>query len=313
LVPGVAPALSAHDASALPATAASPLPAHAASALSAHAAPANAAPPLLPLGRPGAAVRYSDGSAGISAVLDVLEALDRRGAVTLSELARETGVAKSTLHRVCTTMGQRGWLARDRLSGQLELGPKVAWLARATPASLLTPAFHAVAVRLVACHNETTCLTVLDGRESVFVAKEETSHPVRLVTAVGSRLPAFASASGRVMLADLRPAEVDALYAGCELETPTGRRLNGLGHLHAILNKTRRRGYGENIDDTALGLHCIAAPLGPPGRVIAAITLCIPSGRMNATRKRELVKDLLAAATELVPGSSRQHQRKVDR
>ena len=239
-------------------------------------------------------------------MLDVLEALDVRGPTTLSELARETGVAKSTLHRVCTAMGERGWIARNGYSGQLELGPRIAWLARSTPASALSPAFHHVAASLVERHNETTCLTVLDGRDSVFVAKEETSHPVRLITAVGSRLPAFASASGRVMLADLPASEIDALYAGCELETPTGRRLRGLEELHEILEETRRRGFGENVDETALGLHCIAVPLGPPGRVRAAMTLCIPSGRINPRRRRELVTDLLAAAARLVPGSSPQ-------
>jgi IclR family KDG regulon transcriptional repressor len=254
-------------------------------------------------------IRASDGSAGISAVLDVLEALDVRGPTTLSELARETGVAKSTLHRVCTTMGERGWIARNTYSGQLELGPRIAWLARATPASALAPAFHQVAAWLLERHNETTCLTVLDGRDSVFVAKQETSHPVRLITAVGSRLPAFAAASGRAMLADLPASEVDTLYAGCELETPTGRRLHGLGELHAILEETRRRGFGENVDETALGLHCIAAPLGPPGRVRAAMTLCVPSGRMNPERRRELVRDLLTAAARLVPRSSPQIER----
>ena len=255
--------------------------------------------------------RSRDGSAGISAVLDVLDALDRCGPATLSELARETGVAKSTVHRVCSAMGRRGWIARDEHSGQIELGPRVAWLARATPASALATQFHSVAARLVARHNETTCLTVLDGRESVFVAKEETTHPVRLVTAVGSRLPAFASASGRVMLAELPEAEVAELYGGCELETPTGRRLAGLKELLAILRQTRRRGYGENVDETALGLHCIAAPLGPRGRVTAAITLCVPSGRMSHARKRELLGDLLAAARELAQGSNSQFHRKV--
>ena len=259
------------------------------------------------------AVHYGDGSAGISAVLDVLETLDRCGAASLSELARETGVAKSTLHRVCATMGDRGWIVRDALSGQLELGPRVALLTRATPASALTPAFHSVAARLVARHNETTCLTVLDGRDSVFVAKEETTHPVRLVTAVGSRLPAFACASGRAMLADLPPDEINALYRDRELQTPTGRRLQGIEELHAILEQTRRRGYAENIDETALGLYCMAAPLGPPGRVCGAITLCVPSGRMNPARKHEMARDLLGAAAELVSGSNQQLQRKVDR
>jgi len=245
--------------------------------------------------------RPSGGSAGITAVLDVLDALDRGGPATLSELARETGAAKSTIHRVCSTMAERGWVARESATGRIELGPRIAWLARAAPGSALAAAFRMVASRLVARHNETTCLTVLDGRETVFVAKEETTHPVRLVTAVGSRLPAFAAASGRAMLADLPDDDVVALYAGSELVTPTGRRMGGVEELLEILREARRSGYAENIDDTASGLHCLAAPLGPPGRVMAAITLCVPSGRMTPARKREMVVDLLAAARELTP------------
>lgn len=237
--------------------------------------------------------RTGAGSPGITAVLDVLDALDRRGPATLAQLARETGVPKSTLHRVCLMMSERGWVARDSLTGRIELGPRVAWLARSAPLSPLTAGFHGVARRLVATHNETTCLTVLDGRDAVFIAKEETTHPVRLVTAVGARLPAFAAASGRVMLADRPESEVIAMYAGYELVTPTGRRMGGLEELLEILRAARRRGYAENIDETALGLHCLAAPVGPPGRVVAAITFCVPSGRMTAPRKREMLRDLL--------------------
>ena len=252
-----------------------------------------------PARRPGA------GSPGISAVLDVLEVLDRQGPTTLAELSRETGIAKSTLHRVCSIMFERGWAARDPYTGQIELGPRVAWLAHTAPVSPLTAGFHGVARRLVARHNETTCLTVLDGRDSVFIAKEETTHQVRLVTAVGSRLPAFAAASGRVLLADRPEDEVAALYDGCELVTPTGRRLAGLDELFGILREARRRGYAENIDETALGLHCLAVPVGPPGRVAAAVTLCVPTGRMSAARRREMLPDLLRAAREIVsaPGN----------
>jgi IclR family transcriptional regulator, KDG regulon repressor len=241
-------------------------------------------------------------SPGISAVLDVLDALDRDGPATLAQLTRETGIPKSTLHRVCTMMSERGWIARDQDTGSIELGPRVAWLARGAPLSPLTAGFHGVARRLVSRHNETTCLTVLDGRDSVFIAKEETTHAVRLVTAVGSRLPAFASASGRAMLADRSEDEVAALHEGCELVTPTGRRLAGLDELLEILRDASRRGYAENIDETALGLHCLAAPVGPPGRVVAAITFCVPSGRMNGPRKRAMLRDLLAAVREIMVG-----------
>jgi len=254
-----------------------------------------------------AAIGYQPGrrrgaaSPGIVAVLDVLEMLDRHGPATLAQLARETGIAKSTLHRVCSMMFERGWVARDPRSGYLELGPRVAWLAQTAPVSPLTAAFQDVGRRLVARHNETTCLTILDGRETVFIAKEETTHQVRLVTTVGSRLPAFAGASGRVLLADRSEDEVAALYAGCDLVTPTGRRLDGLDKLFEILRTARRRGYAENLDETALGLHCLAAPVGPPGRVVAAITLCVPTGRMSAARKRDMLPDLLRAARDIVP------------
>jgi DNA-binding IclR family transcriptional regulator len=241
------------------------------------------------------------GSPGVSAVLDVLDVLDRHGPTTLAQLARETGTAKSTLHRVCSMMGERGWIARDAASGYLELGPRVASLARAMPITPLTAGFHGVGRRLAARHNETTCLTVLDGRESVFIAKEETTHAVRLVTPVGSRLPAFAAASGRAMLADRPEEDVRALYEGSELVTPTGRRLDGVAELLEILRQTRRRGYAENLDETALGLHCLAVPVGPPGRVVASITFCVPTGRMSATRRREMIPDLLRAAREIIP------------
>jgi DNA-binding IclR family transcriptional regulator len=249
--------------------------------------------------------RPDAGSPGISAVLDVLDVLDRDGPATLAQLARETGTAKSTLHRVCTMMSDRGWVARDALSGYLELGPRAASLARTLPVSPLTAGFHGVARRLLARHNETTCLTVLDGRDSVFIAKEETTHAVRLVTQVGSRLPAFAAASGRVLLADRPEEEVSSLYEGWELETPTGRRLDGVQELMEILSQARRRGYAENIDETALGLHCLAVPVGSPGRVMAAITFCVPTGRMNAARRREMIPDLLRAAQEVIP--AREH------
>jgi DNA-binding IclR family transcriptional regulator len=268
-----------------------------------------AAPALPPPVRPAARDRGRSGDrptsspirapAGVAAVLDVLESLERRGASNLAELARDTGAAKTTVHRVCAVMAERGWISRDALTGTFELGPRIAWLAHASPASALIQRFHAVAVGQLGHYDETACLTVRCGIDSVFIAKEETTQPVRLVATLGSRLPAFASASGRVLLADLHDDEVARLYAGADLVTPTGRRLKGLSELKLILRRARANGYAENIDETALGLHCLAAPIGPPGRVVAALTLCVPSGRMTPDRKQAMVTDLVRAAQEL--------------
>ena len=66
--------------------------------------------------------------------------------------------------------------------------------------------------------------------------------------------------------------------------TPTGVGSRASASSTCILARTQEFGYGENIDETALGLHCIAVPVGPSGRVAAALTLCVPSGRMSSER-----------------------------
>src|SRR5689334_562412 len=146
--------------------------------------------------------RRREPSSGVVAVLGVLEALDRRPPATLAELSRRTGIAKSTLHRVCGVMARRGWVSREAADGRYTLASRAMALGLARPESPLVEDFGRRAARLLAQHNETTCLMVLEDDMTLFVAKAETTHQVRLVTEVGSRLPAFASASGRVMLAD---------------------------------------------------------------------------------------------------------------
>jgi DNA-binding IclR family transcriptional regulator len=233
-------------------------------------------------------------SPGIAAVLGVLEELDRLGTSGLVELSAATGLPKTTLHRACTAMEERGFVERVG-DGGYALAPRAVELGTRSACSALVSAFEAEAAILVARHDETTCLVVLDDRDALFIAKAETSQAVRLVTRVGSRLPAFAAASGRVLLAALAPDAVDRLLAGVNLVTPVGRRMR-LDELHAILDRARADGYAENVNETSLGLECIAVPVtAAGGATIAAMTLCVPSGRIDRGRRRLLLADLRAA------------------
>jgi IclR family pca regulon transcriptional regulator len=167
---------------------------------------------------------------------------------------------------------------------------------RAVPASL-TAAFRAEAAELRDRHDETVCLAVLDRADAVVVAVAETARADAPIARLGSRRSAFAGASGRVLLAALPPEAVDAMYAGVELVTPTGHRLDGLGELHRILGRARANGCAEDVSETSPGLTCLAAPIaGAGGRVLAAIELCVPAGRMDAPRRAQLLDDLGIAA-----------------
>ena len=219
--------------------------------------------------------------------------------LTLSDLASLLHAPKSSVHRVCSVLVERGWLTRSS-DGRFDLGIRAFGLSPRSSDYPLVRAFRGVAAELLTVHNETVCLAVLDADVSVFIALEETSQPVRLVTHVGSRTPAFASASGRVILANRSPQVVAAEYAGRSLVTPTGRRLRGVEELLGILRRVGRDGYAENHEETAEGLYAVSVPVrNAADTILAALTMCVPTSRVNPDRRDRLVADLLDAGQRL--------------
>lgn len=238
-------------------------------------------------------------SPGVQATLSVLESLVAQPALTLSDLATALHAPKSSVHRICSVLVERGWLTRNP-DGRFDLGIRAFGLSPRSSEYPLVRAFRGVAAELLTRHNETVCLAILDADESVFIALEETSQPVRLVTYVGSRTPAFASASGQVILAERAPQVVAAEYAGRSLVTPTGRRLRGVEELVDILRRVRRDGYAENDEETAEGLYVVSVPVrNAADSVLAALTICVPTSRVNAARRERIIADLVEGGWRL--------------
>lgn len=238
-------------------------------------------------------------SAGVHAALRVLDLLATRGPLQLAELGRELGAPKSTLHRICTILVDRGWVVRDA-DGRFDLGIRSLRLGSRAEELPIVVGFRSVAAHLLTRHDETVALAVLDGDESLYVAIEETSHPVRLVTYVGNTTPAFAAASGRVVLSSLRQEVVHELFGARPLVTPTGRRLNGVPELLEILEGVRVRGYAENVEETAVGLYAASVPVtNERGATLAALTVLVPTSRLTETRQAAIVADLREAGRSL--------------
>jgi DNA-binding IclR family transcriptional regulator len=228
-----------------------------------------------------------------------MELVVTHGRLGLGDLARDLELPKSTLHRICAILVDRGWAIRDD-QGRYAPGVRAIGLGtRAGDLPIILGFRHAVG-ELMTRHDETVCLAVVDGQESVFLAIEETTQPVRLQTWVGRRAPAFASASGRVLRAARPPEAVSAEYGGLPLVTPTGRRLRSVGELQEILAGVRRDGYAENHEETAAGLYTASVPVvNGAGVVLAAITICVPTSRMSPERRETVLADLTAAGRTL--------------
>jgi DNA-binding IclR family transcriptional regulator len=238
-------------------------------------------------------------SPGVHAALSVMELVVARGPLGLGDLARDLKLPKSTLHRICAILVDRGWAIRDEQGGY-EPGVRAIGLgSRAADLPIVTGFRHTVA-GLMTRYDETACLAVLDGHESVFVAIEETTQPVRLQTWVGRRSPAFASASGRVFLAAWPAESVAAEFGGRPLITPTGRRLRDVGELQEILAGVRSEGFAENHEETAAGLYTASVPVvNEHGTVLAAITLCVPTSRIDPVRRERILGELVEAGRAL--------------
>ncbi len=225
-------------------------------------------------------------SAGVNAALRLLDLVAHRGPMQLSEIARELDVAKSTIHRIAAVLHERAWVIRDG-EGRYELGIRALRLGSAAGQLPIVTAFRSVAAEFLDAHDETVVLAVIDGEESLFIAMEETSQPVRFVTHIGSKTPSFASASGRVVLATYPPAIVESLWAGRPLVTPTGRRLNGTTELLQILDEVRAQGHAENVGETAHGLYAASVPIVNNAQTaLAAFTALIPISRVFEPERR---------------------------
>lgn len=231
-------------------------------------------------------------SSGVNATLRILDLMASQGPISLANLARELGLAKSTTHRICGVLVDRAWAVRDA-DGRFALGIRALRLGSYSADLPIVTAFRTVAATFLDELDETIALAVVDGRESLYIAIEETSQPVRYVTHVGSKSPAFASASGRVILADAAPETVTTLFSGRPLVTPTGHRLRGMAELRAILEGVAAEGLAENWDETARGLYAASVPItNDAGAPIAALTTLVPMSRVTPERRETIVECL---------------------
>lgn len=238
-------------------------------------------------------------STGVNATLRILDLLAARGPLSLADLARDLGVAKSTAHRVCAVLVERAWAVRDA-DARYHLGVRALRLGSLATELPIVVAFRTVAAGFLSEFDETIALAVLDGDESLYIAIEETSQPVRYVTHVGSKTAAFASASGRVVLANMPQPMIESLFAGRPMITPTGRRLGGIAELRDILDDVRRNGYAENLEETARGLYAASVPIvNEAGTTLAALTTLVPLSRATTERRAAIVSELQASGLKL--------------
>ena len=231
--------------------------------------------------------------------------IEDRG-VSLSELGHRTGLAKGTLHRLCSDLVSTGLLERqdDRYRlGRLmfELGMRAS--VERDLLEVATPYLH----ELQAALDQTVHLGVREGTEVVYVAKIVGHHQAKAPSRTGGRLGLHCTAVGKALLAHAPPEVVEAVIArGLERRTP--RTLTMPGLLLAQLERVRKTGVAYEFEESRVGLVCVGAPVfGPHDEVVAAVSATGDINRFNprlhAARVRTTAQNISATLGRPGPSS----------
>jgi len=233
----------------------------------------------------------------------VLQAFDgQRRPLSTAQLAHRTGLARAVVRRCLYTLERLGYVAVDAQRHHV-LSSRVLALSHAflTSSPLAT---HAPPLldRLSERTDESCSVAMLEGDEIVYVARSKSTRRIMSVDlGVGSRLPAYCTSMGRVLLAALPADELPARLAGAPWPRRTPRTLTSAAALRRALTEVRQQGYALNDQELEIGLCSIAVPVvDRRGQTVAALNI----GSQVARRTPEdlvgrLLPALLAAADEL--------------
>jgi IclR family transcriptional regulator, pca regulon regulatory protein len=255
-------------------------------------------------GGPGA------GSGSVEREPDFVQSLQRGIAVirafdadhptlTLSDVARSTGLARAAARRFLLTLADLGYIRVDgrqfRLSPQvLELGSYLSGLGLP---ELAQPHLRAATDEL----RESSSLAVLDGTDIVYVAHAPAKRILTISITIGTRDVAFATSLGRVLLAAQPDDWLDQYLATVELPSITPRTIDTPAKLRAELTRIRRQGWALVDQELEDGLRAIAAPIHDQhGNVIAAANFAVHASRWSTDAIRTTLLPRLLNATHAI-------------
>jgi IclR family transcriptional regulator, pca regulon regulatory protein len=261
--------------------------------------------PLTPL-LPGVALNAFSGDpnfmTSLARGLCVIQAFTQKTPqMTISQLSLRTGLSRAAVRRCLYTLTKLGFAGSD--DGQrYSLRPRILTLSNTyTASNSLSQSAQPILDRMSAQLHESSSVVTLDGDDIVYIARTTVTRVMSADLHIGSRLPAFCTSMGRVLLAYLPPDQLEAYLARVVLHRYTSRTVNSVEKLRMLLRSTRRAGYTICDQELEIGLRSVAVPVqAPSGRVVAAINVSGQAQRMPLPEMQtNFLPHLRAAAGEL--------------
>jgi IclR family transcriptional regulator, KDG regulon repressor len=217
--------------------------------------------------------------------------------LAITTLAQRLGLAKSTVHRLATTLTAAGFLEQNRDTGRYRLGVALFELGalvrrRMDVANEARPHLR----ELLEKTGETVQLGIVDHYSVLYVYEMESRRAIRMAAAVGARAPLPCTAVGKVLLA-FQPADYIRETVDRGLTAFTEKTVTRREAVLELLEEVRSRGYAIDDEESESGLRAIAAPLrNQNGIVIAALGVAAPVQRMNKKVMQTTVPTVISIA-----------------
>jgi IclR family pca regulon transcriptional regulator len=228
---------------------------------------------------------------------------DSADGLSMAEVAKRTGMTRAGVRRMLLTLVKLGF-AEER-EGRFSLTPRVLRLGYAYLSSLSLREIAQPAIEKLAREcDEVVAVTVLDGDDVTYVARAEPSSVLRRSLTVGSRIPAFCTSMGRVLLAALPESEMDARLARMPRPAFTRRTISGVAELKQAIVQAGSRGWCFASEELELGACGIAAPIRDgKGKTVAALNISTNLGRHTEKAFVKQFKPLLLDLAGRLSGS----------
>ncbi len=236
----------------------------------------------------------------VDRAISILELLSREGPTSVTEVAQELDVHKSTAYRLLATLAQRSLVEQDQATEKYGLGNGLTELAQAVHHDPdILAAAKPVCQYLCGQLGQTVTVSVLEGEDAVVIHQSLPSNSVLTVDWTGTRGPIHATAAGKVLLAYLPSGRRKHLLRE-PLRATTEQTMTELTEIERQLLEVWESGYAVSVDELEEGLKAVAAPIKDArGRVLAALSVSGPSFRMGEGELDEIGRQTADAANQI--------------
>jgi IclR family pca regulon transcriptional regulator len=225
----------------------------------------------------------------------------QRKKLSIAQISHQTGIPRAAVRRCLHTLARLGYVTIDERD--FALSPKILTLGHAYLSSTpLSASAQPFLDRVTGAVHESCSVTILEEDEILYVARSAaTSRIMSVDLSIGSRLPAYCTSMGRVLLASLPPAELAAYFGRVKLRPFTQFTLTSRDKLTKAVESVREHGYSIVDQELEIGLRSIAVPVNDAsGKTVAAINIGAQASRASSRQmEQQFLPHLQAAAREL--------------